>query len=128
MATSKPSKQRKILYNMAYHKRKANLVAPVSDEIEKEYGISKISIKKGDTVKVIRGEHAGFEGKVAAVDTKDGRISIEGLTRKKADGTPIYIWIHASKVMITKLDVADSKRKDLIERKKKANESPNGES
>jgi large subunit ribosomal protein L24 len=113
---------------MAYHKRKANLVAPVSDEIEKEYGISKISIKKGDTVKVIRGEHAGFEGKVAAVDTKDGRISIEGLTRKKADGTPIYIWIHASKVMITKLDVADSKRKDLIERKKKANESPNGES
>lgn len=128
MVTSKPSKQRKILYNMAYHKRKVNLAAPVSDEVEKEYGISRISIKKGDTVKVARGAHAGFEGKIAAVDTRNGRIAIEGLTRKKADGTPIYIWIHASKVTVTKLDIADSKRKDLIERKRKIDKSSRGES
>ncbi len=128
MVTSKPSKQRKNLYAMPYHKRKVNLVAPVSDELEKEYGTGRISVKKGDTVKVVRGEHSGFEGKIAAVDTRNGRVAIEGLTRKKADGTPIYIWIHASKVITTKLDLADSKRKDLVERKRKKNENSRGES
>lgn len=95
------------------------LTAMVSEEITKEYGIKRIEVKKGDTVKVMRGDNIGFEGKVAQVNTKTGRIAIEGLTRKKTDGTPVYIWIHASKVMITKLDLSDNKRKASIERKVK---------
>ncbi|MCY0882501.1 MAG: 50S ribosomal protein L24 [Acidianus infernus] len=119
MTSSKPSKQRKILFNAPYHLRRKMLTAMVSEEITKEYGIKRIEVKKGDTVKVMRGDNIGFEGKVAQVNTKTGRIAIEGLTRKKADGTPVYIWIHASKVMITKLDLSDNKRKASIERKVK---------
>lgn len=119
MTSSKPSKQRKMLFNAPYHLRRKMLTAMVSEEITKEYGIKRIEVKKGDTVKVMRGDNVGFEGKVAQVNTKTGRIAIEGLTRKKADGTPVYIWIHASKVMITKLDLSDNKRKASIERKVK---------
>ena len=119
MPSSKPTKQRKILFNAPYHLRRKMLTAMVSEEITKEYGIKRIEVKKGDTVKVMRGDNVGFEGKVAEVNTKTGRIAIEGLTRKKADGTPIYIWIHASKVMITKLDLSDNKRKASLERKVK---------
>ncbi|WP_373468070.1 50S ribosomal protein L24 [Acidianus infernus] len=119
MTSSKPSKQRKILFNAPYHLRRKMLTAMVSEEITKEYGIKRIEVKKGDTVKVMRGDNIGFEGKVAQVNTKTGRIAIEGLTRKKTDGTPVYIWIHASKVMITKLDLSDNKRKASIERKVK---------
>lgn len=119
MVSSKPTKQRKMLFNAPYHLRRKMLTAMVSEEITKEYGIKRIEVKKGDTVKVMRGDNVGFEGKVAQVNTKTGRIAIEGLTRKKADGTPVYVWIHASKVMITKLDLSDNKRKTSIERKVK---------
>ncbi|AWR97294.1 50S ribosomal protein L24 [Acidianus sulfidivorans JP7] len=119
MVSSKPSKQRLLIYKSPYHIRKKMLTAKLSDELSNQLGIKRITIRKGDTVKVMRGDNVGYEGKVAEVNTKTGRIAIEGLTRKKADGTPIYIWIHASKVMLTKLDLSDPKRKEAIDRKAK---------
>ncbi len=120
MVSSKPTKQRKFIYNTPSHLRKLKLVAPLSKDLRKEVGVRRLPVRKGDTVKVMRGDHVGFEGKVARVDAKSGRIAIEGLTRKKADGTPVYVWIHASKVQITKLDLSDPRRKEIIDRKAKA--------
>ncbi|BFH73477.1 50S ribosomal protein L24 [Sulfurisphaera javensis] len=124
MTSHKPSKQRLLLYNLPNHQRHKLLTAKLSDELQQQYGIKRLPIRKGDTVKVMRGDKDifNFEGKVIQVDRKKGRIAIEGLTRKKADGTPVYRWIHASKVMITKLDLSDPKRKEIIERKRKARE------
>ena len=116
MPTTKPSKQRKKLYNLPLHQRKKLLVAKLVEDLRKQYGIKRINIRKGDTVRVVSGDFVGREGKVVAVDTKRGRIAIEGLTRKKADGTPVYVWIHASKVMITKLDLSDPRRREKIEK------------
>ncbi|BBG24391.1 50S ribosomal protein L24 [Sulfuracidifex tepidarius] len=117
MVSSKPSKQRNLLRHAPKHLRKNFLVAPVADDIKSQQGISRINVKKGDTVKVVRGEHIGTEGKVAVIDTKTGRIGIEGLSRKKVDGTPVYVMVHSSKVVITKLDLGDNKRRESIERK-----------
>ena len=116
MPTIKPSKQRNKLYNLPLHQRKKLLVAKLVEDLRKQYGIKRITIRKGDTVKVVRGDFVGREGKVIEVDTKKGRIAIEGLTRKKADGTPVYVWIHASKVMISKLDLSDPRRREKIEK------------
>ncbi|MCY0860408.1 MAG: 50S ribosomal protein L24 [Sulfolobaceae archaeon] len=117
MVSSKPSKQRSEIRNAPLHRRKNMLVAPVTDEIKSQQGIARISIRKGDTVKVTRGQHVGTEGKVAVIDTRTGRIGIEGLSRKKVDGTPVYVMIHSSKVMITKLDMGDNRRRESIEKK-----------
>ena len=38
-----------------------------------------LKIKKGDTVKVIAGKDKDKEGKVIAVDKKDGRVLVEGV-------------------------------------------------
>lgn len=127
MVSLKPSKQRKALYNAPLHLRRKLLTAKLSEELQKEYGIKRIQIRKGDTVRVMRGDHIGYEGKVTEVDVKSGKIAIEGLTRKKADGTPVYIWIHASKVIITRLDTSDPKRKAAIERKSKKESKEGGE-
>ena len=37
-----------------------------------------LKIKKGDTVKVIAGKDNGKEGKVVAVDAKNGKVTVEG--------------------------------------------------
>ena len=41
--------------------------------------MSTMKIKKGDMVKVIAGKDTDKEGKVIAVDKKDGRVLVEGV-------------------------------------------------
>ena len=41
--------------------------------------MSAMKIKKGDTVKVIAGKDKGKEGKVSAVDVKNGTVTVEGV-------------------------------------------------
>ena len=41
--------------------------------------MSAMKIKKGDTVKVIAGKDKDKEGKVIAVDKKDGKVLVEGV-------------------------------------------------
>lgn len=112
-----PKKQRKLLFKMPLHLRKKLVVAPLSKELRNKYGVRNMPVKEGDTVKVVRGDNAGKEGKVVKVNRKRGWIFIEGLTREKASGTPVFIPIHASKVVITKLDLKDKERKAIIERR-----------
>ena len=41
--------------------------------------MSKLKLKKGDTVRVISGESRGQEGKILSIDTKKLRVLIEGV-------------------------------------------------
>ncbi len=45
-------------------------------------------IKKGDSVKVIAGKDAGREGKVVAVDQKNGKVLVEGINMVKKHTKP----------------------------------------
>jgi len=120
--TSKPSKQRKMLFQAPDHIRYKHFAAPLAPELRKSYGTRSLPVRSGDTVRVMRGDHKGFEGKVARVDRKKFRIYVEGLTREKVDGSTVFVPIHPSKVMITKLNLDDKWRKKILERRKKARE------
>ncbi|MBS7639251.1 MAG: 50S ribosomal protein L24 [Candidatus Bathyarchaeia archaeon] len=115
--STKPSKQRKMLYQAPYHIRGKILSAHLSEELRKEYGTRSLPIRAGDTVRVLRGDYKGVEGKVMRVDRKKYRIFIEGITREKADGTTILVPIHPSKVEITRLNLDDKLRKRILERR-----------
>ncbi len=121
--TSKPSKQRKRLYTAPLHVRSKILSAPLSPDLREKYGFRSLPIRVGDKVQILRGDHKGFEGKVLKVDRKKYRISVEGITREKVDGTTINVPIHPSKVMITELNLDDKWRRKKIERKRKAREA-----
>ncbi len=112
-----PGKQRKYLHLAPYHIRKKFLTAPLSDGLRSQHGIRNLPIRKNDTVLIVRGDYAGQEGKVVRVDYKKTRIYIENVKRKKVDGSEVYVPIHPSKVVITKLDLKDKMRKEIIERR-----------
>ena len=120
--TSKPSKQRKRLYTAPLHIRYKLLAAPLAPELREKYGFRSLPVRVGDKVQVLRGDFKGFEGKVLSVNRKKFRITIEGITREKVDGTTINVPIHPSKVMITELNLDDKWRRKIIERKSKAKE------
>ena len=121
-ASAKPRKQRRALYRMPHHLRHKLLSAPLSEELRAKYGFRSFPIRTGDRVRVMRGDFKGAEGKVIRVDREKGRIYIDTVTRTKADGTPVNIPIHASKVMIVELDLSDKWRKRALERKMRARE------
>ena len=117
---TKPTKQRKMLYQAPNHIRYKLFAAPLSPELRASHGVKTIPVRSGDSVRIMRGDRKGFEGKITRVDRRKYRIYVEGLTREKVDGTTIFVPMHPSKVMITRLSLDDKWRKKILERKKVA--------
>ncbi len=116
-ASRQPRKQRKALYNAPLHVRQKLMGAPLSPELREKYGVRTLPVRKGDKVKIMRGDFKGHVGKVVKVDLTRLRIYIEGVTIKRSDGTPVFRPIHPSNVMIVELDLSDERRRKIIERK-----------
>jgi len=115
---TKPTKQRKMLYQAPDHIRHKFFAAPLSPEQKTSHKVKTLPVRTGDTVRIMRGDHKGFEGKITRIDTKKYRVYVEGLTREKVDGTTIFVPVSPSKVMITSLNIDDKWRKAILERKK----------
>ncbi len=112
-----PGKQRKKIFNAPVHIRHKLMAAPLSSELAASKGAKTLPVRKGDTVRIMRGDNKGFEGKVSRIDLKAYRIYLEGLTREKVDGTNIFLAVHPSKVQIRNLNLNDKWRKNILERK-----------
>jgi large subunit ribosomal protein L24 len=108
--SEQPRKQRKARYSAPSHVRTKFLNAPLSDDLKESYKKKTLRVIKGDTVKVTRGDFAGDEGLVDAVDTVKAKIVVHGVSSTKADGTEVPRLIDSSNVQITKLNLADKRR------------------
>lgn len=117
IASSKPSIQRKIFYNAPLHLRRKFISARLSKELREKYGVKTLPVRKGDTVKIMRGDYAGVEGKVSEVDMKKIRIYVDNVTREKTSGSTVKVPIHPSKVMIIGLNLDDKWRVKALEEK-----------
>jgi len=116
--TKNPGKQRKMLFNAPAHIRHKLMTAPLSPELLAQRGIKALPARKGDTVRIMRGDHKVFEGKISRIDLKHFRVFLEGLTREKVDGSTVFVALHPSKIMIRTLNLDDKRRKAVLERKK----------
>jgi len=122
MASSKARVQRKAQANAPSHVKRKMLSAHLSNDLRDQYGVRTARVCKGDTVAVIRGDEdvRGTEGKVLEIFTNTGRVSIEGITINQADGTATVRPVHASNLIITKLNTEDQWRIDSLSKKKEA--------
>ena len=116
MISMKPRKQRKELYNAPLHVKRKGISAHLEENLLLKYDKRSMSVIKGDIIKVMRGSFKGHEDKVAKVNVKKRNIEIEGITMSKADGNKIAKPIHASNVLITKLNLTDKWRRKKLER------------
>jgi large subunit ribosomal protein L24 len=116
MKTKNPGKQIKRMHNAPLHIKRKWISAHLDENLLLKYDKRAISVIKGDTVKVMRGNFHGHEDKVVKVNTKKNTIEIEGITMSKADGNKIAKPIHHSNVIITKLNLTDKWRRDKLEK------------
>lgn len=91
--------------------------AHLTSELIVRYKRRSIPVVRGDTVKIMRGEFAGQTGRVRKVNLKEGTVEIEGVTITKADGKKVSRPIHASNLLITKLNLTDPWRRRKISEK-----------
>lgn len=119
MKSSKPKKQRKALYNAPLHKKQKLLAAHLSKQLIKQFSKRSLTLRKGDEVKVMRGEYAGETGKISEVDLKRTKIYIENIKGKKVSGEEFSVPFHPSKLLIISPVMDDPKRKKIIQRKVK---------
>lgn len=115
----KPTKVRNYqIYRATYARRSKQLGSHLSEDLRKKYGKRSIRITIGDTVKVLRGEYRGIDGKVSQISSHVNSIAIEGIKKEKAKGDKFDVFIPASNVVITGLNLDDHWRKSKLEGKK----------
>lgn len=85
--------------------------------MKKKYGKRAAGIRRGDKVKIMRGQFKKKTGKIERVDLKKSRVYITGIEVIKKDGTKTLYPIHPSNLIITDLYLDDKKRVKVLERK-----------
>jgi len=115
----KPTKVRNYqIYRATYTTRSKQLGSPLSKDLQKKYGKRSIRITLGDTVKVIRGEYRGIDGKVSKIEVSANSIAVEGIKKEKSQGDKVDIYIPTSNVVVTGLNLDDHWRKTKLQGKK----------
>jgi large subunit ribosomal protein L24 len=100
-----------MFYNLiSKHKRDKFLGANLSENLREQHSRRSMRVIKGDTVRILRGEYVGIEGKVEKVNTERSTLSIEGVQREKIRGGNVKVQIHASNVQIISLNTDDEYR------------------
>ena len=106
------------IFQAAHHTRSKQLGSTLSKELREKYGRRSARVIEGDTVRVMRGEFKGIDGKVTQVSTEKNSIAVEGIKREKLKGGNVDIYIHTSNVMITGMNLDDKWRQNRLEKQK----------
>lgn len=103
------------LIHIPKHQRDKMVGAVLEDTLRKQYGRKNIRVVKGDSVRVMRGEYKGVEGKVEKVSTEHATFHIEGVQREKIRGGQVKVPIHSSNVMVISLNLDDDYRSSKLQ-------------
>lgn len=118
VTSSKPAKIHRYLDVRPNHiSGKTNAVAALSSSLRDKYTRNAIRLRVGDSVRLLRGEYSGIEGKIQKVFASDGLITVEGINREKIAGGTTPVKIPASNVVVTSLNLDDKWRREKIEGK-----------
>ena len=115
--SKQPRKQRKYRFNAPLHVKQKFMSSHLSKDLKIKYNARSLILRKGDTVKILRGNFKGESGKVDRINIKDEKVYISGITIDKKDGTKVNRPIHPSNLTIIEANMDDKERKKIIKRK-----------
>ena len=114
----KPTKMRnRQIYYATMKTASSQMSSLLSKDLRKKYNKRSVRVVEGDSVKVIRGEFIGVDGKVSKVSTGDNGLTIEGVKKEKLKGEKYDVFIHTTNVEVTALNTNDKWRINKLEGK-----------
>ena len=117
--SSSRRKARKAHFTAPSSIRRKILSCHLNADLKKQHGVRSIPVRKGDTVKIRRGNNKDREGKVHSVYRRRWCIYVDKISKELLTGKSVNTPIHPSNCEITALKL-DKDRKKLLERKKAA--------
>ena len=121
-SSKKPKKQRKYIYHAPLHIRHKFLSTHLSKELREKHKRRSFPVRKGDEVEIMKGKFKKKTGKISRVDLNKIKVYIDGITRKKVDGSEVQVPIHPSNLKIINLNLEDAKRLKSLKRTVKKEE------
>ncbi len=118
-ASKQPRKQRKYSANAPLHLKRKLLGVNLTKELRKKYGKRNLPVRKGDSVRIMKGRFKNKQGKIISVDVKNLKLKIDGIMIKKRDGSKVGVKIHPSNLQIVELNLEDKKRMKMSKESKK---------
>jgi large subunit ribosomal protein L24 len=121
--SKQPRKQRKFRHTAPLHLRKKMVAVHLSKELRAKLGTKRrsIPVRKGDKVKLMRGQRKGHTGKVLEVALDDLKVYVEGYTQKNAKGIEKPAPIDPSNLLLVDGDFTNDRLKALERSGKKRN-------
>jgi len=118
-----PRKQRKYRHNAPINIKRKFLTVNLTKELRTKHGARNTQIRKGDKVKVLRGNYKSKTGIVDLVNLSKLKIYVSGIEIIKKDGSKAKAPLNPTNLQITELKLDDKRRKEkLTPIKKKAEE------
>lgn len=116
VSSAQPRKQRKYRHNAPLHVMRKFLSVNLSPGLRERVGKRSAVVRKGDQVKIVRGDLKGKSGPVERVSLRKGKVYIEGIKAKKVDGSEVSLPLSPSNLQIMNLKLEDKKRQATFER------------
>ena len=89
------------------------MASHLSEDLRKKFKTRSMRVKKGDTVKVVRGDFKGQSGKVESVNTTKNKVYIAGVEVTKKDGSKVMRPVDPSNLIIQELDTTKNDKRRL---------------
>ena len=107
-----------MIYRASQATKSKQVSSPLSKDLKKKYSKNSVRVVEGDTVKIVRGEFKGVDGKISKISVQESSIAIEGVKKEKTKGDKFDVHIHSSNVIVTGLNSDDKWRMAKLEGKK----------
>ena len=99
-----------MIYRASHVLRSKQVASPLSKDLQKKYSKNSVRVVEGDSVKIVRGEFKGVDGKISNISVQKNSIAVEGVKKEKTKGDKFDVYIHASNVIVTGLNSDDKWR------------------
>jgi len=109
-------KQRKFRSNAPLHVKQKFVHATLVKELRKTKKRRSASLKKGDKVKIMRGQFKGKTGKIDRVNVKHSKIYVTGIEIVKKEGTKVLYPFSPSNMAITEMKIDDKMRQKAVKK------------
>ena len=114
----KPTKMRnKMIYRATFQTRSKQLGSQLSKDLRKKYGKRSVRVNEGDSIKIVRGEFKGVDGKIGKISPQKNSVTIEGIKKEKTKGDKFDVYIHTSNLLVTSLNTENRWRIAKLEGK-----------
>ncbi len=115
----KPTKMRnKLIYRASHVIKSKQVSSPLSTELKKKFSKKSVRVVEGDSIKIVRGEFKGVDGKIGKISIQKSSLAVEGVKKEKTKGEKFDVYVHSSNVIVTGLNSDDKWRVSKLEGKK----------